>query len=441
MSNRNSRNLSRARKWTTCSALFLAAGSASAGAVFWGDNDGSGAPGITPSMFLRDDNVAAVDQFLASQPVKAIKIDTNVSPATISAIYNKYNINYTFLDYESASAATDISKVVNQIKASTATGPAFMANQSYVSNFAFAPVYSDPTAAGPVPKNADYVGAGLNMASENLYPGSPSFRSPATGTSNAPNIRSSLFTMPIIRASQVTASMPAGQAHVPYVDRFNNYLNPALDTDGDPSNGYRFVTQNQLLSRGDFQAQILHYRLRGATAVHGLQGGVEGYTPEQFQSDINTGWNSVAAVNDIFSDPNARLATLDTQATVDGVLRGMEDTGVVYSGAYSSAKGKLVLLLSNLDEQSHVVSFASRVGGKTVPGDFPIDAGTHEILQFNADGTNWDFASETPVFADDNRAGVGVPEPTALALSSMLMLAATATRRSRTRRVTQAENK
>jgi hypothetical protein len=434
MSNRNNRNLSRAQKWTACSALFLAAGSARAGAVFWGDTGDSNSTGITPSMFLRNDNVAAVDQFLATQPIKALKIDTNISPANLSAIYNKYNINYTFLDYESASATTTIANVVNQIKASTATGPAFMANQSYVSNFAFAPVYSDPTAVGSVPKNADYVAAGLNMASENLYPGSPGFRSPTTGTSTAPNIRSSLFTMPIIRASQVTASMPTGQVHVPYVDRFNNWQNSTLDTDGDPSNGYRFVTQNQLLSRGDFQAQILHYRLRGATSVHGLQGGVEGYTPEQFKADINTGWSSVAVVNDIFSDPNARLATLDTQATVDGVLRSLEETGVVYSGAYSSAKGKLVLLLSNLDDQSHVLSFASRLGGKAVPGDFPVDAGTHEILQFNANGSNWDFAGETPVFADDNRAGAGVPEPTTLGLSTMLLLAATATRRSRNRK-------
>ena len=36
-----------------------------------------------------------------------------------------------------------------------------------------------------------------------------------------------------------------------------------------------------MLSRGDFKAQVLHYRLRGATGVHGLDGGVEGYTREQ----------------------------------------------------------------------------------------------------------------------------------------------------------------
>ena len=189
----------------------------------------------------------------------------------------------------------------------------------------------------------------------------------------------------------VSAGLPAGHAHVPYVDRFNNWQNSALDSDGDPSNGYRFVTQDQLLSRGDFQAQILHYRLRRATGVHGLQGGVEGYTPEQFQSDINTGWNSVAAVNNILADPKARLATLDTQVEADGVLQSLENVGVVFSGVLFQCKGKLVLLLSNLDEQSHTITFASKLGGKSVPGDYPIDAGTHEILQFDALGSSWNF--------------------------------------------------
>jgi len=422
---------SRAGKWAAVSAVLFAASAARGGAVFWGDTGDSGSAGITPSMFLRDDNVAAVDQFLSQQPVKAVKIDTPVSPATISAIYNKYNINFTFADYEGAGAGSNLANLVSQIKASTVTGPAFMTNSSYVSNFAYAPIYSDPTAASPGAVNADYKAAGVNMASENLYPGSPSFRNPASGNSTAPNIRSGLFTLPIVRLSQVTASMPAGQAHVPYVDRFNNFQNSALDTDGDPSTGYRFVTQNQLLSRGDFQAQILHYRLRGATSVHGLEGGVEGYTPEQFKSDINTGWNSVAAVNDIFSDPNARLATLDTQGKADGILEPLENVGVVFSGVYSSAKGKLVLLLSNLDEQSHSISFPSKVGGKNVSGDYAIDAGTHEILQFNAAGTNWSFVSSSLVFADDNRSGVGVPEPTMIGGVAVVMLAVAGRRKRR----------
>jgi len=421
--------MSSAKKWAAVLALLFSTAGARAGGFSWGDDGTSVTPGITPSIFLRNDNVAAVDQFLSGQTIKAVKIDTDVTPANLAAIYNKYNVNYTFADYETADSATKVAALVNQIKGSTGTGAAFLANQSYVSNFAFAPVYTDPTAAGSGQGTAEYFSSGVNMASENLYPGSPGTRNPVSGNSTAPNIRSALFTLPIERMSLTTASLPAGHAHVPYVDRFNNNGNAALDTDGDPTNGYRFVTQDQLLSRGDFEAQILHYRLRGATAVHGLQGGVEGYTPEQFKSDITQGWNGVAAVNDVMSDPKAHIATLDTKVKADGVLQSLEDVGVVFSGAYSMAKGKLVLLLSNLDEQAHTISFPTTLGGKVVSGDYPLNAGTHEILQFTASGSKWDFAASDAVFADDNRGGVGVPEPSFIALAGAVLLVAGVARR------------
>jgi hypothetical protein len=432
MQYRNGRKLSGTQKWAFVSALLLGGAAARGDNFFWGDNGGATvAPGITPSIFLSDDNVAMVDQFLAGQAIKAVKIAQDVSPATISAIYNKYNVNYTFADFETLDAATKTANLVSQIKASQATGPAFSANQSYVSNFAFTPSYFDNTSPTPTSGYASYASAGVNMTADVLYPGSPGFRNPASGNSTAPNIRSALFTLPIVRLSMTSASMPAGNAHVAYVDRFNNWQNSALDTDGDPTNGYRFVTQNQLLSRGDFQAQILHYRLRGATGVQGLQGGVEGYTPEQFQSDINTGWNGTDAVNQILADPKARFATLDTQIKADGVTQPIENVGVVYSGAYSLSQGRLVLLLSNLDEQMHAIGFPSSIGGKAVPGEFDISAGSHELLQFDASGSKWDLTSSTAVFQDDNRAGVGVPEPTTIALAVGAVVVAGLRRRRR----------
>ena len=431
MSNRIDRSASGAKKWAAVSAMLLSAVGARADNIFWGDNGASAGPGITPSIFLRDDNVAEVDAFLAGQSVRAVKIPLDVSPATIAAIYNKYNVKYTFADYESVDAVSRVANLVSQIKASTATGPAFTANQSFVSNFAFAPIYSDSTASAPAAGAAEYFASGVNMTADPLYPGAPWFRNPANGNSTARNIRSALFTQPIVRLSLTTSSTPTGHAHVAYVDRFNNYQNSALDSDGDPSNGFRFITQDQLLSRGDFQAQILHYRLRGATGVHGLQGGVEGYTPEQFQSDINQGWNGVAAVNEVLADPKARLASLDTRVKSDGVMQSLEDAGVVFSGAYSSALGKLVLLLSNLDEQSHTISFPTSLGGKSVLGDYLVTAGSHEILQFGASGSKWDFVSAQAVFQDDNRAGAGVPEPSTIALFTAVVLVARVGRRVR----------
>ena len=94
--------------------------------ISWSSDGLPQAPGILPSIFLTDNNVSAVDQFLATQPVKAIKIPTDISPATVSAIYNKYKIDYTFADLEGPDSLTHITSLVNQIKASTGTGPAFV---------------------------------------------------------------------------------------------------------------------------------------------------------------------------------------------------------------------------------------------------------------------------------------------------------------------------
>src|SRR5215211_7630507 len=63
-------------------------------------------PGVTPGAFLTDSNVAAVDAYLAGQSVKVVKIAHEVSPATISAIYGKYRIDYTFADFEGPGAVS-----------------------------------------------------------------------------------------------------------------------------------------------------------------------------------------------------------------------------------------------------------------------------------------------------------------------------------------------
>ena len=110
------------RRGVLLSAVLAAvAGPARAEHVFWGDNGGlSLSPGFAPSIFLTNQNVAAVDQFLAGQAgVKALKIEQDVSAATVSAIYDKYKVDYTFLDYETPDAATRAAGVVSQIKAST----------------------------------------------------------------------------------------------------------------------------------------------------------------------------------------------------------------------------------------------------------------------------------------------------------------------------------
>lgn len=399
-------------------SLFMLLGACSAGAqnFAWGSQGASESPGITPSMFLRDDNVAAVDAFLSTQSVKALKIDLPVSSSTINYIYNKYKIDYTFADFETPDWQSRTIQLVNQIRSSSGTGPAMGIGKAYVSNFGLAPLPFDSTSPASSPTLTQYNATGVNMASEGLYPGAPDFRSPASGNSTAPNLRSSLFTLPIERFSIAAASMPAGSAHVPYVTRFNNWMNNDLDSDHNPSNGFRFVTSNQLPSRGDFQAQVLHYRLRGAKGVIGLDGGVEGYTQKQFQEDISRGWGSQSTVNQVLSDPNARSVSLTTQIKADGQSKPIEDVGVVYSGAYSTSQGKMVLLMSNLDDLKHSVTLPERVGGRTLSGTYSIDPGMHEILEFGLTGMRWNLVSAAEVFVDHQRDGVGVPEPTSLGL-------------------------
>ena len=392
-------------------AMVASAGSARANTFSFVSDRLTLDPGVTPGAFLTDANVAAVDAFLSKQQVKVVKIAQDVSPATIAAIYGKYKIDYTFADFEGPGAVDRTRNLVSRIKASSMTGPAVAANHAFIGNYHFYPTVVDRTAPALPSTYASYFNTGINMATEDLYPGSPFFRNPASGDSTAPNIRSALFTLPIERMTLTSVTLPAGHAHVPYVNRFNNWGNLALDTDRNPTNGYHFVTQNQLPSRGDLRAQVLHYRLRGADGVQGLDGGVVGYTQQQFQADLAAGWNGTAEVREILADPNALRATMDTQVKTDGVFKSLENAGVVVSGVYSELKGKLVLLVSNLDESAHKVSVPARIGGRTVSGDFDVAAGTHHILEFGAAGSKWNLVEGHAVFEDHNRAGVGVPEP------------------------------
>src|SRR5260221_11736559 len=139
MSNRNSHTSSnnprpiptRFRRACTIAAFLCAAATARADNFSWLNTGASTTPGVTGSIFLRDNNVAAVDRYLATQTDRAVTIDANNSPATINGIYDKYKIDYTFVDYETPDAVVKTASLVNQIKASTATGPAFAANKAF----------------------------------------------------------------------------------------------------------------------------------------------------------------------------------------------------------------------------------------------------------------------------------------------------------------------
>jgi len=403
--------------------------------------------GFTPAPFLNHNNVAAVATQLQAQqgltPGKvAVKIlDTSLTPTDYATIFNNPNfkVDYTFLDIEGQSTAT-VQGVAQAIHAQPKS-----ATNSYVGNFNFYPGAGDNSSgfATPLATNKAYGSGGstgVNMANEGLYPGASGFNAvPGSGgtganTSTSPNIRSALFTLPIVRASYVTANLPAGHKHIPYINRFNNQ--PSGVTNGtytDPNTGQQLPafyfdathgTANQLLSRGDVSALVAHYRARGVDGVHLLDGGVVGYSQSDFETDAKAGFTFAPFAN-ILNGSNPKIATLDTVARVDGSTQSVESTGVVFSGVYSltqnSGLGKLALLVSNLDDNPHGITFPNTIGGKSVSGTYQVLAGQHKLLEFTGAGTQWTLlgGSNIGVFADAARDGVGVPEPVAMAGASI----------------------
>jgi hypothetical protein len=370
----------------------------------------------------------------ASFPGKvAVKLVGPAAPSAgdIATLFNNPNfqINYAFLDYEGASgqalATTTAAAIHAQPKGAS----------TFVGNFGMFPGTGDTSGVGTGPSLATYLASGMTMANEDLYPGSPSYKNPAQfgGTSTSPNIRSTLFTLPINRLTYVTSQLPTGNKNIPYVDRFNNVGNATLQNgtaQGQPAfiPGATPNTANQMLSRGDFSALVAHYRLRGADGYHLLDGGVVGYTQAQFEQDAAAGWSGLPAIANIFAGGGAHIATLDTVSRVDGTLTPNESSGVVYSGVYSLTQagglGKLALLVSNMDEISHNLDIPQKIGGKTVPGVFSIGAGQHKLLDFTGAGTQWTLQNPggTAVFVDSSRNDVGVPEPVAMGGASVFAL-------------------
>jgi len=265
------------------------------------------------------------------------------------------------------------------------------------------------------------------MVNEQLYPGSGSFRSPLAAApgdqSSAPNLRSSLFTLPVTRLTNTTAAVPLGNKHIPYVSRFNIAGGESNGTAGGAPAFYfdaAHGTAGQALSRGDFSALIAHYRARGADGVHLLDPGMLNYTRQEAESDVAAGFNFAPFAN-IFAGGGAKLASLDTVTRVNGNLKSLEESGVVLSGVYSLTQGtgKLEILISNLSDNPADVTLQQKVGGKTVTAlagaGINVLAGQHKLLDFTGAGTSWTLLNPggTPVFTDlTGRDGVGVPEPT-----------------------------
>jgi hypothetical protein len=437
--------------------------------------DNAPPPGFTTAPIL-DDTVASaanVSGVLGSAPPPAaIQVRMELQTAEALAVLANFPIKYIFTEFNTLGADRRTKAVADAALTSGASAAAFVGNFNLYPNLG-----TDPTR--PATEQAKFTGIdysaarghvgaqlGNQFAAPALLPGTADFRTPAQGNSNAPNIRSALFVLPIERltlaelglrgfaapptdttAFAIAASPndPA-QRLIPWVMRFNNLDNAAL---GGGPNGSGFVqnaatpSNGQLLSPGDFQAQLLHYRLRGADDLILLIGadpngpsGVVGYGNAQAQSDVVTGWSASTVANGIIARQNYAFANLsnsiaDSLDANGPVVRSTEIAGAIWSGVYDrvgsaapDGQRKMAVLISNMSGVQKTIDLPD-IGGFAVEhpttsdpraAAFMLNAGTHRLLSFTLapdanSVTAWVLTDDTFIGLDNNRNGMGVSNP------------------------------
>ena len=441
-----------------------------------GNNPTADFPNYNPSPFLSDapSDIANARARLAEAQANgfgnnlAVKVISPLQSAEARNVFNEFPIRYVFADFEGPDRVGRTRAIADLVLASAKSKNAFVGNFNIYPNASgdqTRPANTNPDDVADSfeerPESFMYNDQrgrrgntfGQRMANPALYPGSPDFKSRAQGNapSGTPNLRSSFFTEPIKRLTTAKNALPSGDRLIPWVTRFNNWGNPALDSDGDSSNGYDFVTDNQLLSRGDFSALVLHYRLRGAHSYHlfsTIRGSVLGYSQDQERFDAASGWGQSSTANGIFSRGNFAFANLTNLVgdqggdSGDTNRRDIERAGAVWSGVYDRTGGnnrRLVVLFSNLSNVRKTIDLPNSIGGFATfrndssqkMDDFFLDPGQHRIATFRLQGNRWILQSNGLFFPDQDRSGVGVPEPTGLALVGIGAMGLLARRRRR----------
>jgi hypothetical protein len=463
---------------------------------------------IAAEPVLNDQNYVQVANQLAVSQSKgyplAVKITSPLQPGgnAITQVLNKFKVQYIFLDLEGSNSV-----IGNYNFYPSSTSDTTTPNQPPPSN----PPASEYSQSGLASRS------GHAMVNEQLYPGAPDYRTPGAsgknanvnaGGSTAPNIRSALFTLPIERLTMVTnvlygrsASLsqynpntfdpsfdPSGHTasalNIPWATRFNNYGNAALTNEpGTRATPYIFngtvdanPADGQLPSRGDFSAQILQYRMRGATSINLFLASVtdqygNAYTESQQEADMNAGWfatttNGTAltgssTMNNILANHYGfanltNLIRLDVATTVKGKTTyqpaapdNAEHAGVIWSGVYAEGSNNkptlnsssMSVILSNMSASTKTVDLGTVAGYSVYDPNSPaadksgfnVTAGQHLLLTFSLKDISgspvWDLSTNSIVYTDNDRDGTGTPEPASLSLLGIGALGLLARRR------------
>jgi hypothetical protein len=373
-------------------------------------------PGTIPVPELNNASGSQLANFLASQTSPTVKVLDPLSgtiadtffdgPTPLTQILGGFENPLTGGD---ALTAIQIENLVNQTNLTASSA-------ATISQFGLDNYHPDNTNPTPSAGLSDinYNFSDVNAASPNLFPGSSSFRSPAFGFfppngSSAKNIRSSLFTLPIMRLSEVFDTSPAGDAILPFVSRFNSLGSPLVNSEYNSIPAYE--TTDQLLSRSDYQSLIVHYRMRGADGVIAHTGGVVGYSHSEFLDDTRDGWNFLNSIYQGDMTP-INLSTL-----------GIEFDSRVYSGVVGdvpSGKRVATILISNPGPNSGSVETPDQIEGFNVLSFDSqvnvVDAGKHKLLTFWLDNNAWLFLGSGDIFDEqtisgDSNGGIGIGFP------------------------------
>ncbi len=231
------------------------------------------------------------------------------------------------------------------------------------------------------------------------------------------------MTLPILRLSGVVENTPEDDKVLAYISRINVHGGSPLVNSEYEGLG-AFETTDQLLSRGDYQALVSHYRLRGADGVIAHRPGVVDYSRAEFLDDTVAGWNALDRVfEDDGGDSPRVITTEDTLRIVGEGPTAIEEAGAVWSGVINDDVA--VVLLSNLSDGDLEVDLGSGLGDHQIQlGDRThlVGAGNHVLLEFalldfGVLGDMWGLLQSSDIFEDDARGGIGIPEP-----ASLLML-------------------